>query len=276
MASPESDTTVDMTKRNATTSGPTLLGVLNLSPESMVSDSIAQTSEEILARAASLRAAGVEILDVGGRSITPDAPMIDDATEQRRLLPAIELLVRSGYRVSADTWSSETGIAALDSGAEIVNFTGQSASHELLTRVRNADATLCLTYMPYGNAYQMRTARPVAYRIAAVCEHLASRLLAAREAGVENEKLIVDPNLGILHPDTDDYTKAYLQLEVLEHIDELRTLGCPLLLYAARKPERLARILFAQLVLQAQPEYVRTHEPEIIRRLQAAARESVL
>ena len=120
MASPESDTTIESMKRDAAASGPTLLGVLNLSPESMVSDSIAQTSEEILARAASLRAAGVEILDVGGRSITPDAPMIDDTTEQRRLLPAIELLVRSGYRVSADTWSSETGIAALDAGAEVV------------------------------------------------------------------------------------------------------------------------------------------------------------
>jgi len=275
MASPESDTTIESTKRDAAASGPTLLGVLNLSPESMVSDSIAQTSEEILARAASLHDAGVEILDVGGRSITPDAPMVDDTTEQRRLLPAIELLVRSGYRVSADTWSSETGIAALDAGAELINFTGQSASHELLTRVRNTDASICLTYMPYGNAYEMRRARPVAYCIAAVREHLASRLLAAREAGVENEKLIVDPNLGILHPDTDDYSKAYLQLEVLEHIEELRKLDCPLLLYAARKPERLARILFAQLVLQAQPKYVRTHEPEIIRRLQAAARESV-
>ena len=75
-------------------------------------------------------------------------------------------------------------------------------------------------------------------------------------------------------PDTDDHLKVHLQLEVLANIDALRALGCPILLYAARKPERLARILMAEAVLRARPDYVRTHEPEIIQRLLAAARET--
>ena len=71
---------------------PTLLGVINLSPESMVRDSIAETPDAIRERAQALRDQGVTILDVGARSITPDAPKIDDAEEQRRVKdPSIEL-----------------------------------------------------------------------------------------------------------------------------------------------------------------------------------------
>lgn len=65
----------------------TLLGVINISPESMVSDSVVAGEEQLLERAAWLSAHGCGILDLGARSITPTAAMIDDAEEQRRLLP---------------------------------------------------------------------------------------------------------------------------------------------------------------------------------------------
>jgi len=251
---------------------PTLLGVVNVSPESMVADSIARSQDEVLERARRLRASGVAILDLGGRSITPDAPTIDDAEEQRRLWPALELLVREGFDVSVDTWSSATAVGALERGAAMVNFTGNDESEELLTAARARGAALALTYMPYGDAYRMRRAKRVPYRVGAIVEHLAPRVARARDAGIE--RVIVDPNLGILHPDTEDEAKIHLQLDVLWKTDRLRELGCALLYYAARKPERLARIMIASAVLHARPEYVRTHEPETIQKLLAAARET--
>jgi hypothetical protein len=123
--------------------------------------------------------------------------------------------------------------------------------------------------MPYGDAYQMRSAAPVPYRVPAIVSYLESRVRSALDAGVE--RVVVDPNLGIIHASVDDHTKIHLQHEVLFHLDEIRTLGCPILLYAARKPERLARIMMASAVLQVGPEYVRTHHPDMLRRLQAAA-----
>ena len=74
-----------------------------------------------------------------------------------------------------------------------------------------------------------------------------------------------------IHPDTDDFEKIHLQLEIVWQAERLRSLGCPLLFYAARKPERLARIMMASAVLHAQAEYVRTHEPSILRELLRAA-----
>lgn len=247
----------------------TLLGVINLSPESMVSDSVVNGSEQLLERASWLRRHGCAVIDLGARSITPTAAMIDDAEEQRRLVPPLRLLVEQGYRVSVDTWSSETVLLALAEGATTINFTGETLTTEAVRAVAAAGATLILTYMPYGDAYRMRSTDPVPYRLQALLDHLGPRVEQARAAGVS--EVIIDPNLGIIHPGTDDIGKTQLQNSVLWNLEVLRRLGCPILLYAARKPERLARILFASNVLFAGADWIRTHHPDMIQELLAAS-----
>lgn len=247
---------------------PTLLGVINLSPESMVSDSVVANEAQLLQRASWLVDQGCTILDLGARSITPTAAMIDDSEEQRRLLPALRLLRAEGYLVSVDTWSSATVMAAIAAGASHINFTGDSLSAEALEVVAAAGAPLMLTYMPYGDAYQMRDAQPVPYRLQGLLDHFGPRVEQAHRAGITN--VIIDPNLGIIHPSTDDVGKIQLQNSVLWNLERLRELGCPILLYAARKPEPQARLLFASNVLFAGPDIIRTHHPDLIQRLLAA------
>jgi dihydropteroate synthase len=242
-----------------------LLGVINLSPESMVSDSVVSGDEDLMGRATWLASNGCTIIDLGARSITPTAAMIDDDEEQHRLLPSLRRLRQDGYSVSVDTWSSTTVEVALAAGATHINFTGESVSTKALQAVAAAQAPLMLTYMPYGDAYRMRHAEPVEYRLEGLLEHLGPRVEEARAAGVRD--VIIDPNLGIIHPSVDDYRKVQLQNNVLWNLDQLRVLGCPILLYAARKPERLARILFASNVLFAGADIIRTHHPDMIQAL---------
>jgi len=248
-----------------------ILGVLNVSPESMIVDSIATSEDEILERADMLVRTGADWIDLGGRSITPDAAFVDDAEEQSRLLPALELLKKNvrATPVSVDTWSAATALAALEGGADAINFTAQTAPDSLLDEIARSEATLFLTFMPYENAYAMRSAPPAAVGPQAVLDHLGPRVEAARRAGVE--RLIVDPNLGIIHPETDDLHKIHQQLEIVWNLDPIRELGCPLLLYAARKPERLARIMTASAILHAGADYVRSHDPEMIRTLEGVS-----
>jgi len=251
---------------------PTLLGVINLSPESMVTDSIAETIDDVLARAQSLCKFGVSVLDLGGRSITPDAPRVDDRTEQARLEPAVAAVLEAGYEASVDTWSAETALAALSWGVGTINYTGGEVPDALLRAVADAGARLILTYMPYGDAYQMRERPVAAYGLDALEDYFRPRIARARTLGVG--ELVIDPNLGIIPPTVDDATKIHLQLAIVLATERLRELGCPLLYYAARKPERLARIMMASAVVHARPEYIRTHEPEIVQRLLAVEREA--
>lgn len=246
---------------------PQILGVLNVSPESMVTESIALGDDAVRERAAMLVDTGADWIDLGGRSITPDAPMIDDATEQKRLWAALAVLrgTQAGYRISVDTWSAATGEAALAQGADAVNYTGGSLPASLLDAVARRGALLFVTYMPYDNAYAMRDAAPAAVGVDAVLDDLGPKVEAARRAGVE--RLVIDPNLGIIHPSTDAYRKIHQQLEIVWQLDRLRVLGCPILLYAARKVEPLARIMMASAVLHARADYIRTHTPEMIQRL---------
>lgn len=253
---------------------PRILGVLNLSPESMVSESIAEGDEAVAERAGLLARTGADWIDLGGRSITPDAPMVGDETEQARLAPALALLKTPGSerfrdRVSVDTWSPGTACFALEHGTDGVNYTGGALPSEMLDAVAARSATLFVTFMPYANAYAMRTAAPAATGLQAVLDHLGPKVEAARAAGVED--LILDPNLGIIHPTTDDHQKIHQQLEIIWQLDALRPLGCPILLYAARKPERLARIMTASACLHAGADYIRTHTPEMIWRLHEAS-----
>jgi len=242
-----------------------MMGVINLSPESMVVDSIARSEDEILARAAWLTSEGCSIIDLGARSITPDARPVSDEDEQRRLEGPLRLLIQNGYQVSVDTWSSATILLAIASSASHINFTGSRIDPGALEAIAEQGASLILTYMPYGDAYRMRGAAPIPYRIENIIGHLAPRVEEARKAGVRD--IIIDPNLGIIHPSVNDYGKVQLQNDVLWQMDRLRSLECPILLYAARKPEFLARILFASNVLHARPDYIRTHHPDILNHL---------
>ena len=248
-----------------------ILGVLNLSPESNVVESIARTPAEIRERAAWLVGAGADWIDLGARSITPDAPRIADTEEEARLLPALETLRKRHVDtpISVDTWSGETARAALGRGADAINFTAGETPGALLEAVARQRAMLVLTFMPYANAYAMRDAEPAAVGVQAVLDHLGPRVEAARAAGIEG--IVVDPNLGIVHPATSDTAKIHQQLEIVWRLDELRVLGCPILLYAARKPERLARILIASAILHAGADYVRAHDPALIRTLEREA-----
>lgn len=256
---------------------PRILGVLNLSPESMVSESIAEGDAAVADRAGHLARTGADWIDLGGRSITPDAPTVSDETEQARLRPALALLKSPDSehfrdRVSVDTWSPATARFALEHGADGVNYTGGPLPGEMLDAVAARGVTLFVTFMPYENAYTMRDATPAPVGLQAVLDHLGPKVEAARAAGVE--ELVLDPNLGIIHPTTDDHEKIHQQLGIIWNLDALRTLGCPILLYAARKPERLARIMTASACLHARADYIRTHTPEMIGRLHGTTAET--
>lgn len=240
---------------------PTILGVINLSPESHVPGSHAAGLPALRARAACLRAAGADYLELGARSISPECPRVSEAEEWRRLQPALEALVAGGYRVAVDTWSEACAQRALAGGARFINFTGALPSAALCAAAARQDAALCILYLPYADPYAMREDAPAAYGGAAIVDRLRAALARARGAGLQ--RVVLDPNLGIFHPALDDPARTAYQMQALAALPALAALGAPTLAYLARKAELSSRLLIAAQLAAAGVDYVRAHEPAL-------------
>jgi len=132
---------------------PRLIGILNLLPESNIPGSVVTERDDIGASVQALLSQGADIIEFGAHSTNVCAPRIDDADEQRRLLPVLRDMKRSGCLVSVDTWSPATAHAALNAGADMTNFTSSEPTDDLYRTVTTAGASLLLTYLPYANAY---------------------------------------------------------------------------------------------------------------------------
>ena len=240
---------------------PTILGVINLSPESNVPGSHATDLPAVRARAVHLRAEGADFVELGARSISPDRPRVCEAEEWRRLRPALQALVAGGYRVAVDTWSEACAQRALDHGAGFINFTGAMPSAALCSAVARHGATLCVLYLPYPDPYAMRNLSPVAYGSAAILDYFREALARARAA--ELRRMVLDPNLGIFHPAFDAATKIAYQIQAIAALPAVATLGAPTLAYLARKKELSSRLLIAAQLAAAGVDYVRAHEPAL-------------
>ena len=248
---------------------PRLLGVLNLSPESRVTPSVAADGARIAERAARLRRDGCELIELGARSTNPapGASSLSDAAEIDRLQPALRALVADGFRVAVETWSAASALWALDAGAAMIDFTNEALPDELCRRAGELGAALVLVNLPYGDPERMHRVEPID---PAASNHRADRMVATLSARADRARaagaveVYVDPNTGIVHPALDDYRKVELQMQAIRAAHRLEDRGYPVLINCPRKESLTSRIILSHLLLEARPTWIRTHDPEII------------
>ena len=248
---------------------PRLLGVLNLSPESRVTPSVAADEASIGERARHLRETGCEVIELGARSTNPapGAERLSEAEEIDRLKPVLRSLASDGYRVGVETWSADTAMWALDAGAEMIDYTSQEIPDEVCRRAGESGAALVLVNLPYGDPERMRRSVPINDGAERIAASLSARADAARAAGAGD--VYVDPNTGIVHPELDDYRKIELQMKAIEAARRLEEAGYPVLINCPRKESLTSRIILSHLLLAIRPTWIRTHDPEIIATLRA-------
>jgi dihydropteroate synthase len=249
---------------------PTLVGVINLSPESPNADSVVTTEAALLAAAARHRELGAASIELGARSTSAHAPEVDEHTEQARLLPALHALHAAGYAVSVDTWSPATALVALDAGAAIINFLAAEVPVALRDAIAASGRALVLACMPYGDPYRMRTLPPRTPDLPALLDYFRAHIAAL---ALPPAQLVLDPNLGVLHPQlrADRAAAARYRAHVLLHLHQLRALGHPLMVDHTRGDGPAAALVWAALLLDLRPDYIRTHDPALFRDLRAAS-----
>ncbi len=108
-----------------------VMGVINLSPESKNTHTVATGIDEAVALARRYRRWGATIIDLGGQSSHYDNPTIDSSLELARLLPVVDALLADGFLVSVDTWKPDVAREAIQRGVQMINDTGGLVDPEM-------------------------------------------------------------------------------------------------------------------------------------------------
>jgi dihydropteroate synthase len=204
------------------------MGVVNVTPDSFSDGGEYFTAEAAIAHGEEMARAGAAILDVGGESTRPGAEPVEAEEELRRVGPVIGPLAATGAAVSVDTSKRVVAEAALDAGATIVNdVTALRGDPEMAALCAERGATVVLMHMR-GEPRTMQKEAVYDDVVAAVREFLAERLQAALAAGIEEERIWLDPGIGF-------GKNTEHNLELLRRLPELKSLGRPLVVGASRK-----------------------------------------
>jgi dihydropteroate synthase len=206
---------------------PKLMGVVNVTPDSFSDGGLYLDSEAAVAHGEKLLRDGAEILDVGGESTRPGAVEVKEDEELRRTQPAVAELA-SEATVSIDTSKLAVAEAALDAGASIVNdVTALRRDPEIAALCADRGAGVVLMHMP-GNPRTMQDSPTYEDVVGEIKAFLAERIEAAVAAGVDEERIWLDPGIGF------GKTVEH-NLELLRRLGELRDLGRPLVVGTSRK-----------------------------------------
>jgi dihydropteroate synthase len=207
-----------------------LMGIVNVTPDSFSDGGEFLAPAAALAHAGELAAQGADILDVGGESTRPGAEPVALAEELRRVVPVLEGLgeVAPGVQVSIDTVKAPVARAAIAAGAQLVNdVSALRADPAMAELVAGSGVQCCLMHMR-GEPRTLQRDPRYGDVVDEVKAFLEERLRFAVAAGIEEQRILLDPGIGF------GKTAAH-NLELLRRLQELRELGRPLVLGTSRK-----------------------------------------
>jgi len=202
-----------------------LMGVVNVTPDSFSGDGLGLDVEAAVAQGHRFEEEGADILDVGGESTRPDFAPIPAEEELRRVVPVVRrLAAETTLPVSIDTYKPEVAEAAIAAGAHMLNDIWgfrHEGDGERLARLAAASG-LPVVVMHNQRGRQFHDV------VGDLLAGLRESLRIAREAGIPEERLIIDPGFGFGWDEEQN-------LEMLRRLAEVRVLGRPILIGTSRK-----------------------------------------
>lgn len=204
------------------------MGILNITPDSFADGGRYNSFNKAIAHAREMIAEGADIIDVGGESTRPGADRVSEAEELERVIPVITELAKDGVQISIDTMRASTARAAVAAGAHIINDVsgGLSDPEMLMTAAELKTPYIAMHWR--GQSKEMNSMAIYHNVVREVIDELQGRIAAALDAGISNDKLIIDPGIGFAKD-------AHHNWEIIDHIDEFVHLGYPVLVGASRK-----------------------------------------
>ena len=199
-----------------------IMGILNVTPDSFSDGGKFNNLDVALHHAEEMIKEGTDIVDIGGESTRPGHIVISEEEEIARVVPIIEAVkARFDVPVSIDTYKGNVAEAALQAGADLVNdIWGFKFDKKTALMTAKYNAACCLMHNKDEAVYNDFLEDMVS--------EMAECVKIAREAGVADDKIMLDPGVG--------FGKTYeMNLAAINHVDVLHRLGFPILLGTSRK-----------------------------------------
>lgn len=216
-------------RRDVTLDRPLIMGILNVTPDSFSDGGRFLEPHRAVERALEMEADGADIIDIGGESTRPGAPQVPAAEELRRFAPVIEQLAgRLSCPISVDTWKAEVAQGAIAAGAEIINDISGFGFDPAMAQVAAASGAGVVLMHTRGTPDSMQSNTVYEDLLGDIIAGLRCSLDSAVSAGVERERIVIDPGIGFAKD-------ASANLEILRRLREFASLGLPLLVGTSRK-----------------------------------------
>jgi len=205
------------------------MGILNVTPDSFSDGNCFLDPDRAADRAFEIAEQGADIIDIGGESTRPGARPVDTAEELDRVIPVIERLAgKLSCAISVDTFKCVVAREAIAAGAEIVNdISGFTFDPEMARLAAQTGAGAVLMHTR-GRPDVMQQDTGYDDLLAEVIRGLARSVEIAVAAGIERNRIAVDPGIGF-------GKDAAGNLEILRRLRELTGLGLPVLIGTSRK-----------------------------------------
>ena len=244
---------------------PIVMGVLNVTPDSFSDGGLHRSIDAAYDRAMQMQDQGAGIIDVGGESTRPGADAVSCEEELDRVIPVIERIkANSDVTVSIDTSKAEVIRESAAAGADLINDVCALTRPEALDAAQKTGLPVCLMHMQ-GEPQTMQTRPSYDSVVEEVLDFLRARCEACIHAGIDSQKLIVDPGFG--------FGKTLQHnLQLFAHLDRFHELGLPILIGVSRKSmfgqllgrevdDRLAAsIAMAAMAVQKGVAIIRVHD----------------
>ncbi|SNS40277.1 dihydropteroate synthase [Sphingopyxis indica] len=220
--------TLQLGERTIRLGEPQLMGILNVTPDSFSDGGKHVDQAAAIDAGFAMGMAGAAIVDVGGESTRPGAPLIWEGDEIQRVEGVVAALAKGGVAVSIDTRKAAVMEAALAAGAAIVNdISALRYDERAIEVVANAGCPVVLMHAPSAKS-DPHEGGSYAHILFDVYDMLAERIAACSAAGIARERIIVDPGIGFGKGVADN-------LALVNGLALFHTLGCPVLVGASRK-----------------------------------------
>jgi dihydropteroate synthase len=206
-----------------------VMGILNVTPDSFSDGGRYADAEQALTHARDMAAAGADIIDIGGESTRPGAAPLAEEEELRRIIPLIEhLSAELTVPISVDTYKASVAKRAIAAGAAIVNdISGLRFSHDMAGVVADSGVAVVIMHIK-GTPRDMQQDPVYDDVVGEVMAYLEEGIEIAVKAGVDREKILIDPGIGF-------GKKLDHNLILLNRLEEFRALGRPIVLGTSRK-----------------------------------------